>query len=33
VTINGHGYPTGVGTDKKSAEQLAAKNALDGLMV
>ena len=33
VTINGHGYPTGVGTDKKSAEQLAAKQALDSLMV
>ena len=33
VTINGHGYPTGVGTDKKSAEQSAAKNALDSLMV
>ena len=33
VTINGHGYPTGMGTDKKSAEQSAAKNALDSLMV
>jgi ribonuclease-3 len=33
VTINGHGYPTGVGTDKKSAEQSAAKQALDSLMV
>ena len=33
VTINGHGYPTGVGTDKKSAEQSAAKNALDSLIV
>ena len=33
VTINGHGYPTGLGTDKKSAEQSAAKNALDSLMV
>jgi len=33
VTINGHGYPTGVGTDKKSAEQSAAQKALDSLMV
>ena len=33
VTINDHGYPTGVGTDKKSAEQSAAQKALDSLMV
>ena len=33
VTINGDGYPTGVGTDKKSAEQSAAQKALDSLMV
>ena len=33
VTINGHGYPTGVGTDKKSAEQSAAQKALDSLIV
>ena len=32
VTINGHEYPTGVGTDKKSAEQSAAQMALDSLM-
>ena len=31
VTINGHDYPTGVGTDKKSAEQSAAQMALDSL--
>ena len=33
VTINGHGYPTGVGSDKKSAEQSAAQKALDSLIV
>jgi ribonuclease-3 len=33
VSINDHGYPTGVGTDKKSAEQSAAQKALDSLMV
>ena len=33
VTNNGHGYPTGVGTDKKSAEQSAAQKALDSLIV
>ena len=33
VTINGQGYPTGVGTDKKSAEQSAAQKALDSMMV
>ena len=28
VTINGQEYPTGIGTDKKTAEQSAAQNAL-----
>ena len=28
VTINKEKYPTGIGTDKKTAEQSAAQNAL-----
>ena len=32
VAINSQEYPTGVGTDKKSAEQSAAQKALDTLM-
>ena len=28
VSINGSEYPTGIGTDKKTAEQSAAQNAL-----
>ena len=32
VTINGTEYPTGIGTDKKTAEQSAAQNALTSLI-
>jgi len=32
VSINGNEYPTGIGTDKKTAEQSAAQNALESLI-
>jgi dsRNA-specific ribonuclease len=32
VSINGNEYPTGIGTDKKTAEQSAAQNALMSLI-
>ena len=32
VSINGSEYPTGIGTDKKTAEQSAAQNALVSLI-
>lgn len=32
VSINGDQYPTGIGTDKKTAEQSAAQNALESLI-
>jgi len=32
VSINGDEYPTGIGTDKKTAEQSAAQNALESLI-